>query len=189
MIHTLYRLIPRFRFATTLGSSNVASGNQTSATQSNPIPVYLRPYEAKKYEVPSSKIKLTTGYSFLDVEPMPRAKIMKLCYTILDKLKAEIPEGVLYRIYTEEKLKYIMRITDEIEDIRQLEEEFGFEQIEFLIQQLAKEVDLVDQMKYYKPWEKTQDDSTFELLRQPHPALKHQRNEKPSREQTKFIGN
>ena len=37
-----------------------------------------------------------------------------------------------------------MRITDEIDDIRQLEEEFGFEQIEFLIQQLAKEVDLVD---------------------------------------------
>ncbi|CAD8066610.1 unnamed protein product [Paramecium primaurelia] len=188
MIQTFIRLIPKMKFSTKIGSSNVSTGSNTSAKQSNPTPVYLRQYDAKKYEVPSSKIKLTTGYSFLDVEPMPRAKIMKLCYTILDKLKTEIPENVLYRIYTEEKLKYIMRITDEIEDIRQLEEEFGFEQIEFLIQQLAKEVDLVDQMKYYKPWEKTQDDSTFELLRQPHPALKHQRNEKPSREQTKFIG-
>jgi NADH dehydrogenase (ubiquinone) 1 alpha subcomplex subunit 5 len=78
----------------------------------------LRPYDAKKYEVPSSKIKLATGYAFLDVEPMPRAKIMKICYTVLEKLRTQIPEGVLYRIYTEEKIKYIMRITDEIDDIR-----------------------------------------------------------------------
>ena len=55
---------------------------------------------------------------------MPRAKIMKICYIILDKLK-EIPEDAMYRIYTEEKLKYIMRNTDEIEDIRTLEETFG----------------------------------------------------------------
>jgi NADH dehydrogenase (ubiquinone) 1 alpha subcomplex subunit 5 len=49
---------------------------------------------------------------------MPRAKIMKICYTVLEKLRTQIPEGVLYRIYTEEKIKYIMRITDEIDDIR-----------------------------------------------------------------------
>ena len=56
---------------------------------------------------------------------MPRAKIMKICYILLDKMK-EIPEKALYRIYTEEKVKYIMRLTDEIEDIRRLEEELGF---------------------------------------------------------------
>ena len=49
---------------------------------------------------------------------------MKICYIILDKLK-EIPEEAMYRIYTEEKLKFIMRQTDEIEDIRTLEETFG----------------------------------------------------------------
>jgi len=48
---------------------------------------------------------------------MPRAKIMKISYNILDKLK-EIPETAMYRIYTEEKVKYIMKLTDEIEDIR-----------------------------------------------------------------------
>jgi NADH dehydrogenase (ubiquinone) 1 alpha subcomplex subunit 5 len=31
----------------------------------------------------------------------------------------------MYRIYTEEKIKYIMKLTDEIDDIRTLEEEFG----------------------------------------------------------------
>jgi NADH dehydrogenase (ubiquinone) 1 alpha subcomplex subunit 5 len=56
----------------------------------------LRPYDGKKYEVPSKKLKLTTGYAFLDVEPIPRAKIMKISYMILEKLK-DIPEKVLYR--------------------------------------------------------------------------------------------
>lgn len=65
-----------------------------------------------------------SGYALLDLEPMPRAKIMKICYTLLEKMK-EIPEKALYRIYTEEKVKYIMRLTDEIEDIRRLEEELG----------------------------------------------------------------
>lgn len=49
---------------------------------------------------------------------------MKVCYIILDKLK-EVPSEAMYRIYTEEKLKYIMRNVDEIDDIRTLEETFG----------------------------------------------------------------
>lgn len=79
---------------------------------------------------------------------MPRSKIMKICYTVLDKLKKEIDEGVLYRTYTEEKMKYIMRLTDEIEDIRTLEHEFGNICIEQFIQSLYMEIELVDQMKY-----------------------------------------
>ena len=42
----------------------------------------------------------------------------------MDKLK-EIPEEALYRTYTEEKLKYIMKLVDESDDIRFLEEQFG----------------------------------------------------------------
>ncbi len=33
----------------------------------------------------------------------------------------------MYRIYTEEKVKFIMKLTDDIEDIRKLEEELGHE--------------------------------------------------------------
>lgn len=75
---------------------------------------------------------MATGYALLDVEPFPRAKIMKLCYNILEKVKG-CPEDAMYRIYTEEKVKYIMKLTDEIEDIRTLEEELGHDSIEVFI--------------------------------------------------------
>ena len=51
------------------------------------------------------------------MEPFPRQRIMKLSYMILDKLKT-IPEEAMYRVYTEEKIKYIMKLTDEIENIQ-----------------------------------------------------------------------
>lgn len=59
---------------------------------------------------------------------------MKLCYMILEKLKREeIPEEAMYRIYTEEKIKYIMKLTDEIDNVVQLEKELGHETIEMTI--------------------------------------------------------
>jgi NADH dehydrogenase (ubiquinone) 1 alpha subcomplex subunit 5 len=66
------------------------------------VPIHLRPYDSSKYEVPSAKIKYNTGYAFLDVDPFPRASIMKLSYMILDKLERQIPAEAMYRIYTEE---------------------------------------------------------------------------------------
>ena len=42
---------------------------------------------------------------------------MKLCYMIMDKVKNEIPEEAMYRVYTEEKIKYIMKLTDEIYNV------------------------------------------------------------------------
>lgn len=60
----------------------------------------------------------------LDVEPFPRQRIMKLCYLIMDKLK-DVPSEAMYRVYTEEKIKYVMKLTDEIENIQQLEKEIG----------------------------------------------------------------
>ncbi len=50
----------------------------------------------------------------------------------MEKVK-DVPEKAMYRLYTEEKIKYIMKLTDEIEDIRVLEEELGHESIEFII--------------------------------------------------------
>jgi len=41
---------------------------------------------------------------------------MKICYHILAKVKI-CPVESVYRIYTEEKIKYFMKLTDEIEDI------------------------------------------------------------------------
>lgn len=130
------------------------------------IPLHLRPYNGTKYEVPSKKLKLTTGFSFLDVEPVPRAKIMKISYLIMEKLKV-LPEDALYRIYTEEKVKYIMRLTDSIEDIQVLEQELGFESIEHFIQCYHGEIRLAELMKQYKPWAMSAEDDaeTIDVLR------------------------
>lgn len=136
--------------------------------------MHLRPYDKEKYEKPIANIKLTTGYALFEVDPMPRARIMKICYNILDKVK-QVPAHVLYRIYTEEKIKYIMKITDETEDIRKLEEEFGMDSIEVFIWSLAKELNLVDYMMDSKPWEMVDDEDAefMKLLKVRSKDLKH----------------
>jgi hypothetical protein len=45
-----------------------------------------------------------------------------------------------------------MKITDEIDDIRVLEEELGHDSIEMFIWALSRELTLVDIMKDSKPW-------------------------------------
>ena len=110
-------LRPSLRFCSSLTEQTQSSLDQT---QEQKTPVWMKPYDAAKYEVPSNKIKLHTGYALLDVEPMPKARIMKIGYIVLDKLQ-QIPEGTLCRIFHEEKTKWIMEKTDEIDDIEELE--------------------------------------------------------------------
>jgi NADH dehydrogenase (ubiquinone) 1 alpha subcomplex subunit 5 len=80
--------------------------------------VHLRPYDKAKYEVPSAKLKNNpgkhcwyVGFALMEIEPFPRARIMRICYNILEKMQ-EIPEEAMYRMYTEEKIKFIMKIVD-----------------------------------------------------------------------------
>ena len=180
------RFAGRCSFASTQSVTNVAQENKADE-----VPVHLRAYNKAKYEVPSTKLKYSTGYTLLDVEPMPRAKIMKISYNILDKLK-EIPETAMYRIYTEEKVKYIMKLTDEIEDIRKLEEEFGHETIEMFLHFYGREIELVDYMKHSKPWEsRAGDEEENEVIRiasQKRSYLKHDKVVKPPRVQQSFVG-
>ena len=51
------------------------------------VPLHLRPYDKSKYEKINPNLKYSTGYAFLDVDPLARASIMKLSYMILDKLR------------------------------------------------------------------------------------------------------
>lgn len=98
-------------------------------------------------------IKHSTGYALLEVEPFPRLKIMKLSMIILKELQRGIPEDALYRIYTEEKFKYIMELTHDNKNISDLEDILGFETIEYFIEQMAREYDLIEFMRQEKPWE------------------------------------
>ncbi|EGR29849.1 hypothetical protein IMG5_147480 [Ichthyophthirius multifiliis] len=170
---------------------NFCSQIQKAEIKKDEVPVHLRPYDRQKYEVPSTKLKYSSGYALLDVDPMPRSTIMKISYNLLERLK-EVPEHAMYRIYTEEKVKYIMKLTDEVEDIKTLEEEFGHESIEIFIQCYKKELQLVDYMKSSKPWESRPDDleenENVRLASQKRVGLKHQRLDKPEREQVQFIG-
>lgn len=60
----------------------------------------------------------------LDVEPMPRARIIKMGFIILDRVKS-LPVDQSIRIYYEEYAKWVMEQADEIEDIPLLEEKLG----------------------------------------------------------------
>jgi len=56
----------------------------------------------------------------MEVEPFPRAKIMKICYHILEQLSIGFPEDCIYRIFNEERTKYYMKIVDETPDVEAL---------------------------------------------------------------------
>lgn len=60
----------------------------------------------------------------------------------------------MYRMLTEEKVKYIMKIVDEEEDIPALEKALGTEAIELFIQQLADQFELFEYLKVDQPWVK-----------------------------------
>ena len=66
-----------------------------------------------------------------------------------------------------------MKLTDQMDDIRRLEEELGFESIELFIQTLHREIRLVDEMRDGKPWEMRDGDSSWEVLKQKRPDAKH----------------
>ena len=94
----------------------------------------------------------------------------------------------MYRIYTEEKIKYVMKLTDEIEDIRKLEEELGHESIELFITALNKEFILLDYMKDSKPWEaREEDQEAIKISKMKRDEIKHMKTERPARPVTKFI--
>lgn len=83
---------------------------------------------------------------------------MKLCYHILAEVKKGIPEDFVFRILTEEKFKYIMKLVDEEEDVEKLERLFGGVPIEIFIRKLADQLEIIDVMRKTKPWELTPDE-------------------------------
>lgn len=78
---------------------------------------------------------------------------MRIAYNILADIKKGIPENAIYRILTEEKIKYIMNIVDKEEDIQRLEKLLGNTPIEIFIRNLARQFDVIENMRRLKPWE------------------------------------
>lgn len=46
----------------------------------------------------NEKVKMSSGYAMIQVEPFPRMKLMKIGLILLDRLKS-LPEGFIFRIY------------------------------------------------------------------------------------------
>ena len=92
--------------------------------QKDDTPVHLKPYNPEKYEVVGKGLKTATGYSYLDVEPFPRARLMKLGYLILDRIKGA-PEDSNLRLWYEEYAKWMMEVVDQTESVVELEEKIG----------------------------------------------------------------
>lgn len=93
----------------------------------------------------------------IQIEPFPRARIMKICYNILADIKKDIPEDYIFRILIEEKTKFIMETVDRIDDVESLERIFGNLPIEIFIRSLADQFEVFNVVRKMKPWELSED--------------------------------
>lgn len=107
------------------------------------LPIEERLFDWDKYMKHTGKLKPTSGKYLEDVEAFPRMKIMMLCDIILQKL-AKIPDDFGYKEMSFEYTKFIMKVTDENENIIELLDKLNkFNTLEELIQALHNEVTLL----------------------------------------------
>ena len=88
----------------------------------------------------------------MDVEPFPRVKLMKLYYLTLAELK-DLPDVYQYKFLCQEFTRFRMKVVDENESIRDIEDKVGAGLIEDLVFQAHNELKLLRIMKRWKPWE------------------------------------
>ena len=97
-------------------------------------------------------LKLSTGLAFVDVEPFPRMKLMKLYYLILQEVQ-NLPDEYGYKYYCREMTRYRMKVVDENESVRAIEEKIAGGLVEDLIHAAHNEVKLLRIMQKWRPWE------------------------------------
>ena len=90
--------------------------------------------------------------AFLDVEPFPRLKLMKLYYLCLEEAK-HLPDIYGYKALSIELTKFRMKIVDENEGTREIEEKIGFGMVEELILAAHNELRLLRIMREWAPWD------------------------------------
>lgn len=104
----------------------------------------------EKYKDLDQPIKAQDPYSFVQREPFPRLRIMKICQILLHEL-VKFPEDYLARIYYEEKSKWIMEQVDSNKNIPELEVILG-DEVEVVIEELNNEKLFLDHLFTIKPW-------------------------------------
>lgn len=97
-------------------------------------------------------LKLSTGIAYLDVEPFPRMKLMKLYYMTLDEIET-LPDEYGYKFLSKELTRFRMQVVDETKSIREIENKIASGLIEELVYQAHNELKLLRLMKAWSPWE------------------------------------
>ena len=115
-------------------------------------PVWDRVFDHKKYMHHEGALKLTTGFAFMDVEPFPRMKLMKLYYLILQEVN-KLPDEYGYKYYCREMTRYRMKVVDENENVRDIESKIAQGIAEELIFAAHNEIKLLRIMHKWRPWE------------------------------------
>tara|TARA_B110000503_G_C6892727_1_gene307419 strand:- start:76 stop:414 length:339 start_codon:yes stop_codon:yes gene_type:complete len=97
-------------------------------------------------------LKLSTGIAWLDVEPFPRMKLMKLYYLTLQEIE-NLPDEYGYKFLSRELTRFRMKVVDESENIREIEEKIAHGLVEELIFSAHNEIKLLRVMDRWRPWE------------------------------------
>lgn len=99
------------------------------------------------------KIKPSTRLVGIPVQPRWKEMTVYLCTEIRKKVQNSIPNGVFYRKVTENNIDFIQKVCEEYDDYEIVEEILDRGQIEQVIMMLEDELELIDLMKEWKPWE------------------------------------
>ena len=126
--------------------------SEKESTEQESKPVWERVFDHKKYMKHEGPLKLSTGIAYLDVEPFPRMKLMKLYYLCIQELK-DLPDAYGYKFLCQEMTRFRMQVVDENLSVRAIEEKISAGMIEELIYCAHNEIKLLKIMKSWKPWE------------------------------------
>lgn len=114
-------------------------------------PVWERTFDHQRYMKHEGPLKLSTGIAYLDVEPFPRMKLMKLYYLAIAELD-QLPDEYGYKFLAREFTRFRMKVVDETLSIREIETKIAAGLVEELIYQAHNEIKLLRIMKKWQPW-------------------------------------
>ena len=116
--------------------------SQEQRDEQTAMPVWDRVFDHKKYMQHEGPLKLSTGIAYLDVEPFPRMKLMKLYYLVLQEIN-ELPDEYGYKYYSREQTRWRMKVVDENLSVRAIEDKIAGGLAEELIAAAHNEIKLL----------------------------------------------
>ncbi|XP_008568996.1 PREDICTED: NADH dehydrogenase [ubiquinone] 1 alpha subcomplex subunit 5 [Galeopterus variegatus] len=97
-------------------------------------------------------LKKTTGLVGLAVCETPHEKL-RILYTKILGILEQIPKNAAYRKYTEQIINERLGIVEAEPNVKKLEDQLQYGQIEEVILQAENELSLARKMIQWKPWE------------------------------------